>query len=72
MANYPVLTQEQKRRKQSIRNWRKMQKQLVEYYIFAKKCQRVYIKDVKNQVDKEMETAYSNLCYSFKCIFKDE
>ena len=40
-TNYPQLTQEQKRRKQAIRNWKNAQKQLVESYDFAKECARI-------------------------------
>lgn len=36
--NYPQLSPEEKRRKQTIRNWKRMQKELVESYKFATKC----------------------------------
>jgi hypothetical protein len=39
--NYPVLTREQKRRKQAIRNWKRSQKQLVEYCCKAQECFQV-------------------------------
>ncbi len=39
--NYPILTQEQKRRKQAIRNWKRAQKQLVEYCCKAQECYQV-------------------------------
>jgi hypothetical protein len=32
------LTREEKRRKQAIRNWKRQQKELVEYYNFARTC----------------------------------
>ncbi len=72
ISRYAELTPEQKRRKQAIRNWRKLQKELVEYCKFATICQHVYIKDEKSRVDTEMKQSYENLCYSFKCIFENE
>ena len=74
--NYPVLTAEQKRRKQAIRNYKREQAKLeVEYYNFAVECSDVYkqqkrIEEERN-VDKEMEVAYKNLEYSLKDIFQE-
>jgi len=39
--NYPVLTREQKRRKQAVRNWKRAQKQLLEYCCKAQECFQV-------------------------------
>ena len=39
--NYPILTREQKKRKQAIRNWKRAQKQLVEYCWAAEQCYQV-------------------------------
>ena len=39
--NYPILTREQKRRKQAIRNWKRAQKQLIEYTCKAQECYQV-------------------------------
>ena len=39
--NYPILTHEQKRRKQAIRNWKRSQKQLVEYCYWAQVCNNI-------------------------------
>lgn len=36
--NYPVLTREQKRRKQAIRNWKRAQRQLIDYCCKAQEC----------------------------------
>lgn len=35
---YPILTREQKRRKQAIRNWKRAQRYLVEYCFKAQEC----------------------------------
>jgi hypothetical protein len=70
--NYPVLTQDQKRRKQAIRNWKREQAKLDgEYYNFAVQCSDVYNKQKRIDVDKEMEVAYNNLEYSLKDIFQE-
>ncbi len=39
--NYPVLTREQKLRKQVLRNWKRAHKQLLEYCYKAEKCFQV-------------------------------
>lgn len=39
--NYPVLTREQKRRKQAIRNWKRAHKQLIEYCYKAQECFKI-------------------------------
>ena len=74
--NYPVLTPEQKTRKQAIRNWKREQAKLDgEYYNFAVECSDVYIQqkriEEERNVDKEMEVAYNNLAYSLKDIFQE-
>ena len=70
--NYPVLTAEQKTRKQRIRNWKREQAKLDgEYYNFAVECRDVYKEQKRIDVDKEMEVAYNNLAYSLKDIFQE-
>ena len=70
--NYPVLTAEQKTRKQRIRNWKREQAKLDgEYYNFAVECSDVYKQQKRIDVDKEMEVAYNNLAYSLKDIFQE-
>ncbi len=49
MNKYPELTREQKTRKQAIRNWKRAQRELVEYCIFADICEHVYNKDKKDR-----------------------
>ncbi len=49
--NYPILTQEQKRRKQAIRNWKRAQKYLVEYCWKAEECYQV----LRNRLNPEAQ-----------------
>ena len=49
--NYPILTQEQKRRKQAIRNWKRAQKQLVEYCCKAQECHQI----LRNRLNPEAQ-----------------
>jgi hypothetical protein len=61
--NYPILTREQKRRKQSIRNWKREQAKLEdEYYNFALKCSELQKTDSFNNIVR----------YSLKSIFEDD
>jgi hypothetical protein len=60
-TNYPQLTQEQKRRKQAIRNWKNAQKQLVESYDFAKECARI------PHLPKDYQ--YTNICKTLVDLF---
>jgi len=73
---YLPLTQDQKRRKQAIRNYKREQAKLdCEYYNFAVECSDVYNQqkriEQERDVDKEMEVAYNNLVYSLKDIFQE-
>ncbi len=48
-SKYAILTREQKTRKQAIRNWKRAQRELVEYCIFADICKHVYNKEKKER-----------------------
>ena len=61
---YLPLTAEQKRRKQSIRNWKRQQQNLIEYCKFAEICKSLYLKDKQKTTDKIIE-------YSLKTIFEE-
>jgi hypothetical protein len=67
-------------------DWIKYQKTLVEYCKFADICHSVYLRDakrtrdimdkciktdIKNEVDKVMESSFNNLEYSMKDIFEE-
>ena len=61
--NYPVLTREQKRRKQAIRNWKREQAKLEnEWYTFAVECSELQKKSSLNSIVR----------YSLKSIFADD
>ena len=57
---YAPLTREQKRRKQEIRNWKRMQKELVDSYKVAKVC-----------LEKELEF-YNNFAIRCALITKQD
>ena len=61
--NYPVLTREQKRRKQAIRNYKREQAKLEdEYYNFALECSEL-----------QKTQSFNNIVrYSLKTIFEDD
>jgi hypothetical protein len=61
--NYPVLTREQKRRKQEIRNYKREQAKLEgEYYTYALECSQLQKNHDFNSI----------LRYSLKSIFADD
>ena len=60
---YPVLTAEQKRRKQAIRNWKREQAKLEgEYYTYALECSQLQKTNEFNSI----------LRYSLKSVFADD
>jgi hypothetical protein len=72
---YPILTAEQKTRKQAIRNWKRAHQNLVEYCKFATICQHVYDhqkKEEKRKVDAEMRSAFYNICFSVNDILLED
>ena len=72
---YPILTPEQKRRKQQIRNWKRQQQELLDAYEFAVTCKNRIAKDrilcANRKIDSIMKSACSNLEYSLKDIFRE-
>jgi hypothetical protein len=71
--NYPVLTQEQKRRKQEIRNWKREQAKLEgEYYTYALECSQLQ-KTYSIRSDFAKQKQFNNIVrYSLKSVFADD
>ena len=69
--NYPVLTREQKRRKQAIRNWKRSQKQLVEYCCKAQECHKI-LNDYAEEFIPECDTPSFDTKPICDFLFKDD
>ncbi len=63
--DYPQLTREEKRRKQAIRNWKRQQKELVEYYDFARTCAGIRYVPVEKTYTPKLE---QNIQYTYKTL----
>lgn len=64
---YPILTSEQKRRKQAIRNWKREQTKLEnEYYTHALECSEL-------QKNHSLYSEFNNIVlYSLNSVFEDD
>ena len=75
MPYYSILTAEQKRRKQAIRNWRRQGQELFDSYEFAVICKDRILKDkiilANKKIDSIMSSTCLNLSYSLKDIFRE-
>jgi hypothetical protein len=71
--NYPVLTREQKRRKQEIRNYKREQAKLEgEYYTYALECSQLQKTHSLRSDFAKQKQFNSILRYSLKSVFADD